>query len=84
MLDVIINHGWKAQATFGGGGVGGDSLWVQERVWRILSTYTHILLSLHTKKFFEPNNKHYFGVCVVLCVCTLGLRTLKGLGPPQS
>jgi len=50
MLDVIVNHGWKAQATLGGGGVGGDSLWVQERVWRIVSTYTHILLSLHTKK----------------------------------
>jgi len=84
MLDVIINHGWKAQATFGGGGVGGDSLWVQERVWRILSTYNTYSWVFTQKRFFEQNNKHYFGVCVCVCVCTLGLRTLKGLGPPQS
>jgi hypothetical protein len=73
----------RLKLLLGVGGVGGDSLgYKKESEESILSTY-NILLSLHTKKrFFEPNNKHYFEVCV--CVYTLGLRTLKGLGPPES
>jgi hypothetical protein len=81
------NQSWlKGSSYFWGWWCGWEIVFGYKKESQESFLHTNILLSLHTNKkgFFEPNNKHYFGVCVCVCVCTLGLRTLKDLGPPQK